>query len=80
MIITCPHCQTKYQVTYDAIGSAEWILHAATQDLPCLADLGLRPHALFDTELAGRLLNLPRVGLATLVEHFFGAALYCGEQ
>jgi predicted Zn finger-like uncharacterized protein len=22
MIITCPHCQTKYQVTYDAIGSA----------------------------------------------------------
>lgn len=22
MIITCPHCQTKYQVTYEAIGSA----------------------------------------------------------
>ena len=22
MIITCPHCQTKYQVTFDAIGSA----------------------------------------------------------
>lgn len=22
MIITCPHCQTKYQVSYDAIGSA----------------------------------------------------------
>lgn len=52
----------------EAIGNAEWILHAATQDLPCLADVGLRPVALFDTELAGRLLNYPRVGLATLVE------------
>ncbi|HVK29880.1 MAG TPA: HRDC domain-containing protein [Nocardioides sp.] len=52
----------------DAIGDAEWILHAATQDLPCLAEVGLRPVALFDTELAGRLLNYPRVGLATLVE------------
>lgn len=56
----------------EAIGSAEWILHAATQDLPCLADVGLRPAALFDTELAGRLLNYPRVGLATLVETLLG--------
>ena len=46
----------------DAIGSAEWILHAATQDLACLAEVGLRPRQLFDTELAGRLLGLPRVG------------------
>lgn len=52
----------------EAIGESEWILHAATQDLPCLAEVGLRPAALFDTELAGRLLNYPRVGLATLVE------------
>lgn len=59
----------------EAIGDAEWILHAATQDLPCLAELGLRPQRLFDTELAGRLLNLPRVGLATLVEHYFGTAM-----
>ncbi|WP_309635262.1 hypothetical protein [Aeromicrobium sp. SORGH_AS_0981] len=50
----------------EAIGDAEWILHAATQDLPCLAEVGLHPTALFDTELAGRLLNLPRVGLASL--------------
>lgn len=49
-----------------AIGDAEWILHAATQDLPCLADLGLRPSALFDTELAGRLLGRERVSLAAL--------------
>lgn len=52
----------------DAIGGAEWILHAASQDLMCLAEIEMRPTALFDTELAGRLLNLPRVGLAALVE------------
>ncbi|WP_423843396.1 ribonuclease D [Aeromicrobium sp.] len=58
-----------------AFGDAEWILHAATQDLPCLAEIGLRPTAVFDTELAGRLLNLPRVGLASLVEHYLGLSL-----
>ncbi len=56
----------------EALEGAEWILHAATQDLPCLAEVGLRPTALFDTELAGRLLGHPRVGLATLVETVLG--------
>ena len=59
----------------DAIGAAEWILHAATQDLACLAEVGLRPRQLFDTELAGRILGLPRVGLAAVVEHYLGLSL-----
>jgi ribonuclease D len=59
----------------DALGDAEWILHAATQDLACLAEVGLRPASLFDTELAGRLLGYPRVGLATLVETVVGYSL-----
>ncbi len=59
----------------EAFGDAEWILHAATQDIPCLTEIGLRPASLFDTELAGRLLNLPRVGLASLVEHYLGLSL-----
>lgn len=58
-----------------AFDGAEWILHAATQDLMCLAEVGLYPESLFDTELAGRLLNLPRVGLASLVEHYLGLSL-----
>lgn len=58
-----------------AFDGNEWILHAATQDLMCLAEVGLYPEALFDTELAGRLLNLPRVGLAALVEHYLGLSL-----
>lgn len=59
----------------EAIGDAEWILHAATQDLPCLRDVGLRPASLFDTELAGRLLGFPKVGLAALVERLLGSSL-----
>jgi ribonuclease D len=58
-----------------ALEGAEWILHAATQDLACLAAIGLRPRTLFDTELAGRLLGYPRVGLATLVEAVLGRSL-----
>jgi ribonuclease D len=58
-----------------AIGPAEWILHAATQDLSCLADVGLRPRQVFDTELAARIIGLPRVGLAAVVEHYLALAL-----
>jgi ribonuclease D len=58
-----------------AIGAAEWILHAAAQDLPCLAEVGLRPARLFDTELAGRLLGDERVALGTMVERHLGVAL-----
>lgn len=58
-----------------AIGAAEWLLHAATQDLACLAEVGLRPRQLFDTELAARLLGLPRVGLSAVVEHYLGITL-----
>ncbi len=42
-----------------ALDGTEWILHAATQDLPCLRDIGMTPTSLFDTELAGRLAGLP---------------------
>ncbi len=59
----------------EAIGDAEWVLHAATQDLPCLGELGLHPHRLFDTELGSRLAGLPRVALATVVEHYLGVTL-----
>jgi ribonuclease D len=62
-----------------AMQDAEWILHAATQDLPCLFELGLRPTALFDTELAGRLLGRERVSLAALVEEELGVSLAKGH-
>lgn len=58
-----------------AIGESEWILHAATQDLVCLAEVGLHPRQLFDTELGGRLAGRPRVGLGAMVEHYLGYRL-----
>ena len=53
----------------------EIILHASTQDLPCLREVGLNPTHLFDTELAGRLIGLPRVGLGALVESLLDIGL-----
>ncbi len=57
------------------LADTEAVLHAASQDLPCLAELGYRPRQLFDTEIAGRLLGCPRVGLATMVESMLGLGL-----
>ncbi|MFJ2552736.1 ribonuclease D [Microbacterium sp. NPDC087591] len=59
----------------EAIGSVEWVLHAASQDLPSLRELHLEPLTIFDTELASRLLGLERVGLAAVVEHTLGITL-----
>jgi ribonuclease D len=63
------------KILNEALLGVEWILHAATQDLPCLAELGLRPDRLFDTELAARLAGLPRVGLAAVIETLLGFTL-----
>ncbi|WP_030901037.1 HRDC domain-containing protein [Streptomyces sp. NRRL F-5126] len=64
----------------EAIAGAEWILHAATQDLPCLRDIGMRPTRLFDTELAGRLAGYPRVGLGAMAETVLGFSLEKGHS
>lgn len=62
-----------------ALDGTEWVLHAASQDLGCLAALGLVPSRLFDTELAGRLLGYARVALGTLVEEILGYRLEKGH-
>jgi ribonuclease D len=64
----------------EKVGDCEWVLHAASQDLPCLAELGLRPTRLFDTELAGRLLGYERVGLGMMVERVLGFGLEKGHS
>ena len=58
-----------------AIGDDEWILHAASQDLTCLREVGIDPPRIFDTELAARLLGLERVGLGAVVEELLGIHL-----
>lgn len=57
------------------IRETEVILHASTQDLPCLRELGIEPQILFDTELGGRIAGLPRVGLGPLLETLMGVSL-----
>jgi ribonuclease D len=57
------------------IRDEEWVLHAASQDLACLREVGLDPVRIFDTELAARLLGMPRVGLGTVVEQLLGIHL-----
>ena len=57
------------------LNTDEVILHASTQDLPCLRELGINPVKLFDTELAGRIAGLPRVGLGPLLESLMGVLL-----
>ncbi|MBW5247540.1 ribonuclease D [Streptomyces poriferorum] len=64
----------------EALRGAEWILHAATQDLPCLREIGMTPTGLFDTELAGRLAGFPRVGLGAMVESVLGYSLEKGHS
>src|SRR6202042_502983 len=59
--VACPDLSGINTVLADV----EAVIHAASQDLPCLSDLGYRPQLLFDTQLAGRLLGYPRVGLGT---------------
>lgn len=58
-----------------AIGDVEWVLHAASQDLPSLRELHLEPPVIFDTELASRLLGHERVGLGAVVEDTLGITL-----
>ena len=69
--IACPDLSGLHA----ALDGVEAVLHAASQDLPCLAEIGYRPGRLFDTELAGRLLGYPRVALGTMLEEVLGLRL-----
>ncbi|WP_312876753.1 HRDC domain-containing protein [Streptomyces bohaiensis] len=64
----------------EALADTEWVLHAASQDLPCLRDIGMTPATLFDTELAGRLAGFARVGLGVMVEAVLGYQLEKGHS
>src|ERR1700676_4563508 len=63
----------------DVLSTDLWILHAADQDLPCLAEVGMHPPALYDTELAGRLAGYDRVSLAAMVARLLGLGLAKGH-
>jgi ribonuclease D len=64
----------------EALQDCEWVLHAASQDLACLAEVGMTPPRIFDTELAGRLAGFERVGLGAIVERVLGLRLEKGHS
>ena len=66
---------TDFAPLQSALASDEWVLHAASQDLPSLRELGLEPERIFDTELAARLLGHDRVGLGAVVASTVGVEL-----
>ncbi len=70
-----PPAVGRFDELNGAIHDDEWVIHAATQDLTCLREVGLEPVRLFDTELAARLLGMPKVGLGTVVEELLGIHL-----
>lgn len=75
VILIDPEAFDNLSPINEALAGTEWVLHAATQDLPCLAELGMYPDALFDTEMGGRLAGFERVGLGFMVENLLGFKL-----
>jgi ribonuclease D len=70
-----PPAIEDFSAIQSAIADAEWVFHAASQDLPSLRELGFAPPRIFDTELASRLLGHERVGLGAVVERTLGITL-----
>lgn len=73
------HREAVRQIFQPVLGGAEWIIHAAGEDLRSLAKLGLVPGTLFDTELASRIAGFERPNLAAMVSHFVGVELEKGH-
>ena len=57
-----------------------WILHAADQDLVALAELGMAPKRIFDTEIAARLLGFDRFSLRAVCERVLDVTLEKAHQ
>lgn len=58
----------KFRDFAEVLSQKTWILHAATQDIPCLIELGIKASKLFDTELAAKICGLERVGLSSVTQ------------
>jgi ribonuclease D len=72
---TADFSKSSWHALAESVNSKPWIIHAATQDLACLAECDLVPTQILDTELASRILGLPRVALGTITEHYLNLKL-----
>lgn len=67
-------CPDLFSIS-NALSNCEWIIHASTQDLACLREVGISPTSLFDTELGARIAGFERVGLGALIELLLNRSL-----
>lgn len=75
VLLDPPAIAEPFTPVYEAIADAEWVFHAASQDIPSLREIDMMPPRIFDTELASRLLGRERVGLGAVVEETLGVTL-----
>ncbi len=75
VLLDPPAIGESFTPIYLALADAEWVFHAASQDIPSLREIGMMPPRIFDTELASRLLGRERVGLGAVVEETLGVSL-----
>ena len=75
ILLIDPEAFDSLGVIHEALAGAEWIIHASTQDILSLREVDMHPETLFDTELAGRLLGMPKVSLGAMVEQLLGYRL-----
>ncbi|WP_087118056.1 HRDC domain-containing protein [Corynebacterium urinipleomorphum] len=73
------HRSEFQEILAPVLNGEDWIVHAAPEDLPSLAELGLYPGTLFDTALAGRILGFDKPNLGAMVEEFCGVHLEKGH-
>lgn len=75
-LIAPEHYRDEFEQCFAPVcNDQEWVIHAAREDLPCLAQLGLRPSTIFDTELAARFAGYPATKLGVLVKEFCQVSL-----
>ena len=69
------------QPLFDLVCSTRLVFHGADYDLRLMRRVGqFEPANLFDTMIAARLCGKPALGLAALVEHYFGVKLSKASQ
>ncbi|QQY08681.1 MAG: HRDC domain-containing protein [Candidatus Xiphinematobacter sp.] len=80
-VLIDPLSGVELQLLFKGLLDKRVVFHGADYDLRLLARYGeFRPHEIFDTMVAARLLGYNQLGLAALVERFFGVKLSKASQ
>jgi ribonuclease D len=80
-VLIDPLSEVELKLLFKGLLNKRVVFHGADYDLRLLARYGeFSPHEIFDTMIAARLLGYSQLGLAALVERFFGVKLSKASQ